>query len=131
MEIGDDSVLTGAQFMCAERIVVGRRVLISYNAVIADGDFHPRDPDLRRRDAMLCAPSAPPDERDPFSTAPVVIGDDARIGINAMVLKGVTIGPGASVYAGAVVTSDVPAGAVVAGNPARIVPPGEPLPGLR
>ena len=119
MEIGDDSVLTGVQVMCAEEIVIGRRVLISYNAVIADGDFHPRDPDLRRRDAVLCSVSGPEEERDPFSTAPVVIGDDVRIGINAIILKGVTIGAGASVHAGAVVTSDVPPGATVAGNPAR------------
>jgi len=121
MEIQDDSVLTGVQIMCADRIVVGRRVQISYNAIIADADFHPRDPDLRRRDAVLCSPAAPPGERDPFATAPVVIGDDVRIGINAIVLKGVTIGAGASVYAGAVVTSDVPAGATVAGNPAVLV----------
>lgn len=121
MEIGDDTVLVGAQFMCAEEIVIGRRVLISYNAIVTDGDFHPHDPELRRRDAVLCSPAPPEGERDPFPTGRVVIGDDVRIGINAMVLKGITIGAGASVYAGAVVTSNVPAGAVVAGNPARIV----------
>lgn len=125
MEIGDDSVLTGAQIMCAERIVVGRRVRISYNAILTDADFHPRDPELRRRDALLCSPAPPPGERDPFASAPVIVGDDAKIGINAMVLKGVTIGAGASVLAGAVVTSDVPPGAVVAGNPARLVTPGD------
>src|SRR4051812_40812381 len=65
MEIGDDSVLTGAQIMCAERIVLGRRVRISYNAVITDADFHPRDPDLRRRDALLCSPAPPAGARDP------------------------------------------------------------------
>ncbi|MFL6238984.1 MAG: acyltransferase [Actinomycetes bacterium] len=122
LEIGDDSVLTGAQFMCAERIVIGRRVRISYNAIISDGDFHPRDPVLRRRDATLCAPAPPEGERDPFATAGVVIGDDARIGINAVVLKGVTIGDRAFVYGGAVVTADVPPDAVVAGNPARVLP---------
>jgi acetyltransferase-like isoleucine patch superfamily enzyme len=122
MQIGDDTVLIGTQFMCAEEIVIGRRTLISYNAIISDGDFHPRDPELRRRDAVLCSPTPPDDERDPFATGRVVIGDDVRIGINAMVLKGVTIGDGAAVYAGAVVTSDVPAGVVVAGNPARVVP---------
>jgi acetyltransferase-like isoleucine patch superfamily enzyme len=121
MEIGDDSVLTGVQVMCAKRILIGRRVMISYNAIIADGDFHPRDPELRRRDAVLCSPSPPPGERDPFATGPIVIGDDVRIGINAIVLKGVTLGAGSSVYAGAVVTADVPEGVSVAGNPARPV----------
>jgi acetyltransferase-like isoleucine patch superfamily enzyme len=121
MEIGDDSVLTGVQVMCAERIVIGKRVWISYNAILADGDFHPRDPDLRQRDAILCSPTPPAEERDPFATGQIIVGDDARIGINAVVLKGVTVGAGAHVYAGAVVTMDVPAGCTVAGNPATVV----------
>src|SRR5688572_10287591 len=41
LEVGDDSVLVGAIFMCAEQIIVGRRVIISYNVTIADSDFHP------------------------------------------------------------------------------------------
>ncbi|MGZ4179456.1 MAG: DapH/DapD/GlmU-related protein [Solirubrobacteraceae bacterium] len=53
--------------------------------------------------------------------APVVIGDDVWIGINATILKGVAIGSGAIVAAGAVVAKDVPANALVAGNPAVIV----------
>jgi len=52
---------------------------------------------------------------------PVVIEDDCFIGYGAIVLMGVRIGRGAIVGAGSVVTSDVPAGSVVAGNPARIV----------
>ena len=53
--------------------------------------------------------------------APVVIEDGADIGINATILPGVTIGRGAQVGAGAVVTRDVAAHAVVAGNPARVL----------
>ena len=55
------------------------------------------------------------------SVAPVRIGDRVWVGTRAVVLKGVTIGDGAVVAAGAVVTSDVPAGTVVAGVPARVV----------
>ena len=51
---------------------------------------------------------------------PVVIEDDAEVGIGAIILKGVRIGRGARVGAGAVVARDVPAGAVVEGNPARL-----------
>jgi acetyltransferase-like isoleucine patch superfamily enzyme len=51
----------------------------------------------------------------------VVIGDDAWLGAHAVVLPGVRIGEGAIVGAGAVVTRDVPAGAIVAGVPARII----------
>jgi acetyltransferase-like isoleucine patch superfamily enzyme len=53
--------------------------------------------------------------------APVDIGDDVWIGRGALVLPGVTIGDGAVVAAGAVVTKDVPAGSVVAGVPAKVV----------
>jgi maltose O-acetyltransferase len=52
---------------------------------------------------------------------PVVIEDDCFIGYGAIVLMGVRIGRGSIVGAGSVVTSDVPAGSVVAGNPARVV----------
>jgi acetyltransferase-like isoleucine patch superfamily enzyme len=53
--------------------------------------------------------------------APVLLEDGCDIGIGAVILPGVTIGKGAQVGAGAVVTADVPAYAVVAGNPARLL----------
>ena len=58
---------------------------------------------------------------EPASATPVVIEDDVVIGANAVVIEGVRVGRGAVVAAGAVVVDDVPAGAVVAGSPARIV----------
>ncbi len=121
--VGDDSTLVGATFMCAERIEIGRRVLVSYQVTIADSDFHPLDPEARRRDAVANAPFGDKSARPPYPSRPVWIGDDATIGIGAIILKGVRIGPGATVGAGAVVVRDVPAGAKVAGNPARIVEP--------
>lgn len=57
----------------------------------------------------------------PVTRAAVVVEDDADLGVGAIVLPGVTIGRGAQVGAGAVVTKDVPAYAVVAGNPARVL----------
>lgn len=120
IEVGDDSTLAGAVFWCANKITIGRRVVISYNVVIADSDFHPRDPDQRRQDAIAVSPHGDPAQRPPSIVDPVEIEDDVTVGIGAMILKGVRIGAGASVCAGAVVTSDVPAGSVVAGNPARI-----------
>ena len=121
VEIGDDSVLIGAQIMCADHIVIGCRTAISYNVVIADSDFHARDPDQRREDAIAGASfGATSTATSRLQTAPVTIGDDVTIGINAIVLKGVTIGAGAQIQPGAVVTTDIPAGATATGNPAHI-----------
>lgn len=58
---------------------------------------------------------------EPPSATPVIVEDDVVIGANAVVVEGVHIGKGAIVGAGAIVLSDVPSGAVVAGNPAKII----------
>lgn len=58
---------------------------------------------------------------EPPSASPVIIEDDVLIGANAVVLEGVRVGQGAVVAAGSVVTTDVPAGAVVAGSPAKLI----------
>lgn len=121
LEIGDDCMLVGAMFMVAERITVGQRVIVSYGVTIADSDFHPLDPDMRKLDAVAQAPSGDESARQPLVASPVVIEDDARIGIGTIVLKGVHIGAGAQIGPGSIVTSDVPSGAAVAGNPARIL----------
>ena len=52
---------------------------------------------------------------------PVKIGNNVWIGCNSLIMKGVTVGEGAVVAAGSVVTKDVPPGALVGGNPARII----------
>lgn len=120
VEVGEGSVLVGAMLMGAQRITIGAGVVISYFVTIADSDFHPRDVEGRRQDSLALLPGGDPAERAPLTTAPVVIEDGARIGIGAIILKGVRIGTGARVQAGSVITHDVPAGAYVAGNPATI-----------
>lgn len=57
----------------------------------------------------------------PITTAPIVVEDDADLGVGSILLPGVTVGRGAQVGAGAVVTEDVPAYAVVAGVPAKLL----------
>ena len=118
--IGDDTILVGGIFMCAEMIRVGARCVVQYNATIADSDFHPIDVESRRQDAIASSPSGDRSKRPALVTRPVVIGDDVWIGTGAIILKGVRIGDGATIAPGAVVTRDVPAKAVAAGNPAVI-----------
>jgi acetyltransferase-like isoleucine patch superfamily enzyme len=120
--VGDFTLLNGALIMADERIEIGAHCLVSWNVGIADSDFHPIDAAQRRIDTMALAPfykNRPP--RPPLRTAPVIIKDNVWIGMNAIVLKGVTIGENAVIAAGAVVSRDVPANVVVAGNPAVIV----------
>lgn len=62
-----------------------------------------------------------PENRSATYGRPIVIEDKVWIGINATILPGVTIGYGSIVGAGSVVTKDVPAMTIVAGNPARII----------
>ncbi len=119
--VGAGTTLVGAVIMGAEQIDIGAEVTISYGVTIADCDFHPVDPAERHRDAEASAPQGDPTRRAPLVARPVLIGDGAWIGIGAIVLKGVRIGEGARITAGAVVTRDVPAGATLSGNPARIL----------
>ncbi|MCG3115125.1 MAG: acyltransferase [Candidatus Manganitrophus sp. SA1] len=112
LEIGDDSYI-GYQvtITVGPRVRIGRHVLIADRVSLIGYDGHPQDPVERRNHR----PAPREDGR------PIIIEDNAWICSNATILKGVTVGEGAIVAAHAVVTSDVPSYAVVAGNPARVV----------
>ena len=117
--VGDFTLLNGALIMTEDRIEIGSHCLVSWNVGIADSDFHPLAPAQRLIDAQALAPffkDRPP--RPKLKTAPVIIGNNVWIGMNAIILKGVTIGENSVVAAGSVVTKSVPANTVVAGNPA-------------
>ena len=121
-KVGDFTLLNGALLMADERIEIGAHCLVSWNVGIADSDFHPIDAAQRRIDTMALAPfykNRPP--RPPLVTAPVIIKDNVWIGMNAVILKGVTIGENSVVAAGAIVSKNVPANVIVAGNPAIVV----------
>lgn len=109
--LGDDCIVS-----CAEQVTIGAGTLLGHGVQIFDNNSHPVDADARAADwAAVRAGGV----RREIASAPVVVGARAWLGFGSLVLKGVTIGEGAIVGAGSVVTRDVPAGAVVAGNPAQ------------
>ena len=110
--IGDNTFIGhGCSFAVAGSVRIGSYCLLAGGVTVADNDGHPLDADRRRRGEPV----------SPEQVKPVVIGDDVWLGRDVMVLKGVTIGRGAVVGAHALVTRDVPANTVVAGNPAKAV----------
>jgi acetyltransferase-like isoleucine patch superfamily enzyme len=120
--VGDFTLLNGAIVMAEELVEIGSHCLISWGVGIADSDFHPLEPAQRLIDSQALAPffkNRPP--RPKLKTAPVRIGDNVWIGMNAVILKGVTIGDNSVVAAGAVVTKSIPPNTIVAGNPAVTV----------
>jgi len=117
LEIGDDSVIGYLNlFSVAKSVRIGKHCVFAGEVKILDNNSHSLDFEQRRVNAALR-----PDE-----VAPVVIEDDVWLGANCTVLKGVTIGQGSVVAAGAVVTRSVPPFTVAAGNPARIIKQIEP-----
>jgi acetyltransferase-like isoleucine patch superfamily enzyme len=121
LAIGDYCYFTNAVLLCELEMRIGSYVVIGWNATLADSDFHPVAPAQRIADAVACSPLGRGRSRPEIALRPVIIEDDVWIGPNATILKGVRIGRGAFVEAGSLVTRDVPAGARVLGNPARIV----------
>lgn len=105
IKIGKDVfVNSGCCFQDQGGVTLGDGCLVGHNVVFATLDHDKR-----------------PGRRGDMTAAPIVVGKDVWIGAHATILKGVTIGDGAIVAAGAVVTRDVPPNTIAAGVPARVV----------
>lgn len=102
------------------KVNIGDRVLISHGVFICDSLTHPLDPEIRHQQYMAKF-GFPFPRAIELDGQPITIENDVWIAANAVILRGVTIGHGAVVAAGSVVTKNVPPRVVVAGNPSRIV----------
>lgn len=111
IEIDDGTGASAVVISSRSGVKIGRHCNIGGNVRIFDHDFHALDAEVRRG----------PRGCDDCATKPITIGDDVFIGTQSIILKGVTIGDRAVIGAGSVVTKDVPADAIVAGNPAAVV----------
>lgn len=107
--IGDDVGMSSTRLWIADSLTIGNHVKVGAGVLIIDTDTHPIDYRLRRT------------TNDGTLHAPISIGDDVWIGAQSIILKGVTIGPRSIIGAGSVVTRDIPADCIAAGNPARVI----------
>lgn len=97
---------TNCNILDGAPVTIGDNVFIAPNVVICTAG-HPFDPPKRNQGLEYAYP--------------VAIGDDVWIGAGVIILPGVTIGSGTTVGAGSVVTKDIPAGVLAAGNPCRVI----------
>jgi len=102
--VGRNSRLNGVHIDARELIEIGDTVQIGPYTIIMDSDFH----DLK-------------DHSKDGPSKPIYIEDDVWIATRVTILKGVRIGKGSVIAAGAIVTKDIPAYSVAAGTPARVV----------
>jgi acetyltransferase-like isoleucine patch superfamily enzyme len=119
LRIGDRTFIGGGEISCASRIDIGDDVMIAWNTTIFDHASH----SIRFSERVNDVTEWLRGEKDwsVVNMAPIRIDNKAWIGFGSILLPGVTIGEGAVVGAGSVVTRDVPPWTVAAGNPARVI----------
>ncbi|QTE47088.1 hypothetical protein J3L21_19740 [Mucilaginibacter rubeus] len=103
-------------------ITIGDHVLISHNVHIVDTNSHEVQHDERAESFMKTVKNGGNYlVKGSVQTAPIIIEDHVWINFNVIILKGVTIGTGAIIAAGSVVTKDVAPFTLVGGNPAKFI----------
>lgn len=108
IRIGRNCAFTGVTIGALKKITLGNNVLVGVNSLITDFDWHAMDPEDR-------------DNKRKMIAKPVSIGDNVWIGANCTILKGVNIGDNTIIGSGSVVTKDLPANAICAGNPCKVI----------
>jgi serine acetyltransferase len=120
VSVGTCAFVSSARIICDSQVEIGDYALIGWSVVIMDTYRVPMDVERRRQE--LERSSTTSERRLQHGEAlPVRIGRNVWIGFEATILPGVIIGEGAVIGARSVVTANVPAFTVVAGNPARIL----------
>jgi acetyltransferase-like isoleucine patch superfamily enzyme len=112
--LGDDTLIS-----VNAGVTIGNDVAIAHGVQIFDNTSHPIDWQERQKHTRGILTGSGSDAR--FPGRPVAIGDNCWLGTHCLIRAGVTIGPRSIVSALALVTEDVPADVIVAGNPAQVV----------
>jgi acetyltransferase-like isoleucine patch superfamily enzyme len=128
VSLGDRVYLGGGTIICRSRIIFGSDIFVAWGGYFYDHDSHSLDYrqrhlDMRRQldDYRSGKNFILSKDWSVVNSKPIVIEDNVWIGMHCTILKGITIGEGAIVGAGSVVSRDVAPWTVVAGNPARVV----------
>ena len=125
--IGNRTFIGGGLFSCIDQITIGNDVMISWGGTFVDTDFHSLVSEERTNDVLEWKKGLDENRIGKYKnwinvkSAPIKICDKVWIGFNCIILKGVTVGEGAIVGAGSVVTKDVLPYAIVGGNPAQFI----------
>lgn len=126
--IGNNVFIGRSKLICKSKIEIGDNVFMAWGTYVYDHNSHSLDYREREKDInqqLLDYRSGQffieNKNWEVVDTKPIKICSNAWIGMNCIILKGITIGEGAVVGAGSVVTRDVPAWTVVGGNPAVVI----------
>jgi acetyltransferase-like isoleucine patch superfamily enzyme len=108
IEIGNNCNINGTVIHCNQLVKIGNNCMFGPGTVICDNDSHriSVDPVERRKKAV---------------SKPIILEDNVWIGMNCLILKGVTIGENSIIAAGSVVVNDVPPDSIAGGNPAKVL----------
>lgn len=117
--IGARTFIGGSKLISANRIIIGDDVLISWGCTIVDHDSHSIYWSKRSSDVLNWAKGIKNWQH--VNRGIIRIHNKAWIGANVTILKNVSVGEGAVVGTGSVVTKDVPAWTIVAGSPAKVI----------
>ncbi len=109
LEIGENVGISGGGICAAKEVILGDNILMGANAFITDTDFHPIEKENRRF------------RKDNVISKKVVIEDNVFIGMNSLILKGVTVGENSIIGAGSIVTNDIPPNCIALGIPAKVI----------
>lgn len=128
VHIGNNTHIGDAQFICRTRIDVGNDVTMAWGITLYDHDSHSTNWEYRQHDNEQCykdyietGNNIAHKDWSHVNSAPIRIEDKVWIGMDVLILKGVTIGEGSVVAARSVVTKSAPPYSLIAGNPARVV----------
>jgi acetyltransferase-like isoleucine patch superfamily enzyme len=127
INIGSRTFIGGGVFICVDEIEIGNDVMFAWGCTVTDNNSHSHIWSERKDDVIFWKQGVDENNIGAYKDwtnvkkAKITIKNKAWIGFNSIILKGVTIGEGAIVGAGSVVTKDVPDWTIVAGNPAKII----------